>query len=58
MPCKCGNESKGTDLVKYYKRRDGTMVTYVHKEKRCQECINKGRRKKQSATIKSEFIGY
>ncbi len=41
MTCKCGNQSKGSDLVKYYKRKDGTMVTYIQKERRCQECINK-----------------
>lgn len=41
MNCKCGNLSKGTELVMYYKKRDGTMSKYVRIEKRCQPCINK-----------------
>ena len=58
MSCKCGAESKGTDLISYYKRKDGTLKKYVNKEMRCDNCINKDRKKKQKAPIKSEFIGY
>lgn len=56
MDCKCGNPSKGTDLVKYYKRRDGTMTTYVQKEKRCQKCINKSKHKHGTKNSKSEKL--
>ena len=55
MTCKCGNESKGTDLVMYYKKRDGTMSKYVQKEKRCQQCINKAKRK---PTKTFDYYGY
>lgn len=46
MPCKCGAESKGTDLVMYYRRKDGTLSKYIQKEKRCQKCINKAKKPK------------
>lgn len=44
MTCKCGQPSKGTDLVMHYKRKDGKMSTYIQKEKRCQKCINKAKK--------------
>lgn len=47
MTCKCGQPSKGIDLISYYKRKDGTVTKYVKTEKRCQKCINKGKRAKQ-----------
>lgn len=65
MLCKCGNPSKGTDLVMYYKRRDGTMSKYVQKEKRCQKCINTATkianrkiRRRQKAEKEQAIIGY
>lgn len=54
--CKCGKESKGTQLIKYYKRRDGTMSKYIQIEKRCQDCMNKA--KKKYKITKESFIGY
>lgn len=40
MICKCGEPSIGRDLVTYYRKKDGTLSTYVRKEKRCRECFN------------------
>lgn len=58
MTCKCGNPSKGTDLVMYYKKRDGTMSKYVQKEKRCQECINKADKRRKKNVNDIQFYGY
>jgi hypothetical protein len=55
MACKCGAPSKGTELVMYYKKRDGTLSKYIRIEKRCQPCINKSKRPKEK---RSEYIGY
>lgn len=60
MTCICGNPSKGTDIVTYYTKKDGSTSRYVHKEKRCQSCINRASRKSRLNLEKqtSEFIGY
>lgn len=54
MACKCGQPSKGTDLVMYYKRKDGTLSKYIQKEKRCQKCINKAKKSKKYGTVYTE----
>lgn len=60
--CKCGAPSVDRVLITHYRKKDGIISTYIQKEKRCQNCINKskhkinqhGRRKKSLITDGAE----